>query len=480
MKHLIIGLGGQLGHDANAAILLDDLQVFSAQEERYSRKKHDGGFPHRALRDCLAYAGVSQNEVTDVVFSEKMLQSLLFNRSERPGNRLTRKIGKWVPESWRGHFVAAAREKFPNARFHFAWHHLSHVAGAFHTSSYERAAFLCVDGKGEDYSASMGVIDRRNLSINSEQNYENGLGLFYQVTTHYLGFHSFGSEYKVMGLAPYGEGRFVDQLSNLFTTDENGGFRLGFPVRATGSSMMAAGKYVAEATGIPPREPDEPLKQEHIDIATSLQRIFQIEVLKMARFVKKQTGERNLLFCGGCAQNCVAAGLIRKERIFDSVFNSPVGGDMGTGLGAALLLTRELSPHGLGPIQANGFYLGPEPGAIPIGANSWKVEQTKDLFGQVAEYLADGKIVAWVRGRMELGARALGARSILADPRQPGMQSRLNKAVKFRESFRPFAPLILAEKCGEWFESDEPSDFMQFTATLSRNNAVEKESPMVK
>ncbi len=463
---VIVGIGGLLGHDANAALLVDGRVLSASQEERHSRRKHDGAFPRLALADCLAAAGLRSSDVTDVVFAEKPLQSHLFNLSGRPGNAFTRALGRLLPECTAGYYTGPARALFPHAKFHFAWHHLTHVAGGFHTSPFERAAFLCVDGKGEDYSASLGVIDATHLELRAEQAYENGLGMFYTLVTMYLGFHSFGSEYKVMGLAPYGRPRFVEKLSRLFATDDRGGLRLNQPVQFQWKSMLAALPAIAAATGVPARQSGDPLTGEHIDIATSLQQIFEDEVFKMARHVRTETGEDNLVFCGGCAQNCVTAGKLRAAKIFRRVFNSPVGGDMGSGLGAALLLARQ---HRAGPplkIAHRGFYLGSEPGPIPAAAQAWRVPVEGDFDDFVAAHLADGKIVAWVRGRMELGARALGARSILADARQPGMQSRLNLAVKFRESFRPFAPLVLAEDCAAWFDTDEPSDFMQYTANL--------------
>lgn len=470
-----LGIGGLLGHDANAALFVDGRLVAASQEERFTRQKHVGAFPRRAIDDCLAIAGLTPRDVTDIVFAEKPLQSHLFNLSGRPGNAFTRALGRLIPQRWPGLYTQPARALLPNARFHFAWHHLTHVAGAFYTSPFERAAFLCVDGKGEDYSASMGVIDGGELKLLWEQTYENGLGMFYTLVTHYLGFLSFGSEYKVMGLAPYGRPVFVDQLSRLFTTDERGGLRLNSPVRFQWESLIAGLPLIAAATGVPIRGPKDELREAHIDIAASLQHIFESEVFKMARFVRAETGEPNLIFCGGCAQNCVTAGKLRSERIFSNVFNSPIGGDMGSGLGAALLLERERratqavsagTALTASEIDYHGFYLGSEPGSAPAEAASWRVAVDGDLFDFVAGQLAEGKIVAWVRDRMELGARALGARSILADARQPGMQSRLNLAVKFRESFRPFAPLVLAEDCAEWFDTSEPSDFMQYTANL--------------
>lgn len=465
-RSAIVGIGGLLGHDANAALLVDGRLVASSQEERHTRIKHDGSFPHRAIADCLKIGGLTPSEVTHVVFAEKPLQSFLFNLSGAPASPLSRLVSQFLPERVPGYYTDPARRLFPHAHFQFAWHHASHVAAAFHSSPFERAAFLCVDGKGEDYSASFGVVDHRKLKILSEQPYENGLGMFYTLVTCYLGFLSFGSEYKVMGLAPYGEPTFIDKLGRLFITDDHGGFRLNAAVKFTSDSLLPALPLVAAATGVAVRQPQAPLTPEHIDIAASLQAIFENEVFKMARHVRAVTGEDNLLFCGGCAQNCVTAGKLRAAKIFPRLFNSPVGGDMGSGLGAALLGERARRDGAPLSVDTRGFYLGGEPGPVPAAAEPWSVQHGADLFDFVAGQLAAGKIVAWVRGRMELGARALGARSILADARQPGMQSKLNLAVKFRESFRPFAPLVLAEDCADWFDTDEPSDFMQYTATL--------------
>jgi len=463
---VILGLGGLLGHDANAALIVDGRLVASSQEERHTRLKHDGAFPRRAIADCLAIGGLGPQDVTEVVFAEKALQSHLFSRTGRSGNAFTRALGRVLPEGWGDLYSQQARALLPRATFHHAWHHLSHVAGAFHTSPFERAAFLCVDGKGEDYSASAGVIDHGELKLLWEQPYENGLGLFYTLITCFLGFVSFGSEYKVMGLAPYGEPRYVPEVSRLFTTDDHGGFRLHREVRFTPQSLLEAFPWVAAQTGLPVRRPADPLNQAHIDLAASLQHVFEDEVLKMARFLRAETGENNVLFCGGCAQNCVAAGKLRTQGIFPAVFNSPVGGDMGSGLGAALLFERERRGGTPFKADARGFYLGGAPGAVPAAARPWQVPFAGTVHDFVAGQLAAGKIVAVVRGGMELGARALGARSIFADPRAPGMQSRLNLAVKFRESFRPFAPAILADHTGEWFDSAAESDYMNYTAYL--------------
>ncbi len=465
-RRVVLGVGGLLGHDANAALLVDGKLIAAAQEERFSRRKHDGAFPQRAIADCLAAAGLAPGDVTDAVLAEKGLQSLLFDLTGRPGNALTRALGRLLPEGWGSLYAQQARALLPTARLHHAWHHLSHVAGAFHTSPFTRAAFLCVDGKGEDGSASAGIISHGELQLLWEQPYENGLGLFYTLITRFLGFPSFGSEYKVMGLAPYGAPRQTTALGRLFTTDAEGGFRLRNAVRFNPDSLQAALPWVAGELGIPIRAPGDPLEEIHLDLASSLQQIFEAEVLKMARFLRAQTGEDNLLFCGGCAQNCVAAGRLRAEAVFPTLFNSPVGGDMGSGLGAALLFEREFHGGTPFPIDPRGFGLGSDPGPAPAAAEAYRVPTGGDLHAFVAGQLAAGKIVAVVRGGMELGARALGARSILGDPRAPGMQSRLNLAVKFRESFRPFAPAILAERVGDWFDSTAESDYMNYVAPL--------------
>jgi len=465
-REITLGIGGFLGHDANAALLVDGAIVAAAQEERYTRVKHDGRFPERAALDCLAIAGLRAADVNTVVFAEKHLQSRFFDRTGRNASRLSLALAGLMPERWEADYQAPARRLFPRARIRSAWHHLSHVGGAFYTSECDSAAFLCIDGKGEDYNASIGRIDGERLEILGELPWENGLGLFYTLVTHHLGFPSFGSEYKVMGLAPYGEPRFADRLRTMLTTDDRGAVRLREPVRFFAAEMEAALALVERATGVRRRAKSEPVGEEHADLAASLQKIFAEEVFKQAAYVRALTGEHHLLFTGGCAQNCVTAGKLRAAGIFAEVHNSPVAGDMGSGLGAAILHQRAVGALPGLFLDEKGYYLGSEPGEVPEAAQGWEERLAGDLFTAVARRLAQGKIVGWCRGRMELGARALGARSILADARQPGMQSRLNLAVKFREGFRPFAPIVLEEEVGDWFEPARPSRYMQFVADL--------------
>jgi carbamoyltransferase len=465
VKNYIIGIGGYLGHDANAALIINQEVQFAAQEERYSRIKHDLDFPINAIQECLSFARIRGEDVTDVAFAEKPIQAALHNHLELPFAPVRNLLGRSLPNRLSGRYVPRACQLFPNAQFHFVLHHVSHVAGAFVSSPFEEAAFLCVDGKGEDYSATVGHVSAKGVEIARELPWENGLGLLYTIVTSYLGFRSFGSEYKVMGLAPYGTPRFVDKLLTLCDTDANGALRIKHHLKFDDPSTTRGIRLVEGALGVAPRAGSDALRPDHVDIAASIQRLFEDEIMKMVRFSRTIIDSDNLLFCGGCAQNCVAAGAIRRSGIFKNVYNSPVGGDMGSGLGAACFVAGR-NANGITKTNVRGFYLGSEPGEAPEESKPHRIDYTGSVHQYVASEIANGKTVGWVRGRMELGARALGARSILADPRVPGMQSKLNLAVKFRESFRPFAPAILAEHLSEWFDTDDESDYMNYTAYL--------------
>jgi carbamoyltransferase len=466
-KNITVGIGGLLGHDANAAVLVDGRLVASSQEERFSRIKHDPAFPRQALADCLAQAGLRGEDVEVCVFAEKPLHTLFHDRTGGAAQPFWTMLGRWLDPAMSTPYVNLAKEAMPGAHLRYAWHHLSHAEAAFRTSPFDSAGFLCLDGKGEEVNATLGVVSHDRIEVLREQPYENGLGLLYTAATHLLGFPSFGSEYKVMGLAPYGNPRYVENLERLIKSDDRGGVMVPLPKTFTGLNPPGALAEIAARAGLPLRRKSDPTEQIHADIAASLQFIFEREVLKMAVLLKDLTGEDNMVFCGGCAQNCVAAGRIRRERVFRGVFNSPVGGDMGSGLGAALLHERERRGGAAFKVDARGFYLGGEPGAMPPDALPYLVDPAgRSVHEAAAELLAQGKVVGWVRGGMELGARALGARSILADPRVDDMQSVLNLKVKFRESFRPFAPAVLAEDTEDWFDTSEASDFMQYTAYL--------------
>lgn len=475
---VILGIGGAFGHDTNAALLIDGRLVAASQEERFTGLKHESRFPHAAILDCLAGAGLTLDRVDLCAFAEKPVQSLIFDQLGRPTNPVTWLLARLVPDEWLDEGLPSvqfwnptaqarqARTMFPDVPFVFAWHHLSHAAAAFATSPFERAAFLCLDGKGEDSSASIGIATADRTEILHELPWENGLGLLYTAVTRYLGFGSFGSEYKVMGLAPYGAPRFAGKLEDFARTDRDGALRLARRANFSRVSMADTIGALAHHLGVPARRGDEPLTEAHADIAASLQAVFEQEILKMARFARTVTGEPDLLFCGGCAQNCVAAAGLRRSGIFERVFTAPVGGDMGSAVGAAVLAHRAHNGTGDGKVDASGLYLGPPPGEPPAEAAPYRLRSDGGIHAAAARMLAEGAVVGWARGRLELGARALGARSILADPRVPDMQAVLNTKIKFRESFRPFAPAILAEDCAAWFEAEGSSDYMEYTAYL--------------
>jgi carbamoyltransferase len=476
---VILGIGGAFGHDANAALLVNGQLISASQEERFTGVKHEWNFPHLAIRDCLESANMEPEDVEVCAFAEKPLQSLIFDQLGQPTNRITWLLAKLVRDDWLDGpfpggvqywnpavYARKARTLFPTARHCFAWHHLSHAAAAFATSPFDQAAFLCLDGKGEDTSASIGIASADRTEILYELAYENGLGLLYTLVTRYLGFESFGSEYKVMGLAPYGDPTFIEKLRGFTRSDADGALQLNRRTNFSRVSMQGTIEELARHLAIPTRGKDEPLSNVHINIAASLQALFEEEVIKMVRLARRVTGETELLFCGGCAQNCVAAAKIRRSGLFDRVYTSPVSGDMGSAVGAVLLAHQQLNGAGDGKIDAQGFRLGSLPGPAPAEASAFRLPSDGGIHSAAARHLADGHVVGWVRGRMELGARALGARSILADPRVPNMQSVLNAKIKFRESFRPFAPAILAEDCGDWFEIEGPSDYMEYTAPL--------------
>ena len=467
----ILGIGGLLGHDANAALFINNQLVLAAQEERYTRIKHDYTFPHQAIADCLQAGSIAADDIDVVVLSEKPFQNYLSQQIGRTSNHLFERLGNWRPvkKMTLSHFEKEILKLFPKAQVKYAWHHYSHAISTYYSSGYKAAAFLCIDGKGEFANASIGYVDANNATISHELAYANGLGMLYTLITHFLGFPAFGSEYKVMGLAPYGRPLYAEKLRKLYAEDEGGAIRLLKVSTFHPHSLNKLMPWVAQTLGLQQRPPGEDLTETHADLAASIQLIFEEVILKMAAFVKQQFNLDDLLFCGGCAQNCVSAGKLRDSGIFKRVYNSPVGGDMASGLGAALAYLHQTKQLQHAP-DFRGYYLGSLPGKLtqtdalayeqPLGGLS--------VIDFMAGQLAAGKIIGWVHGGMELGARALGARSIIASPLVEGIQADMNLKIKFRESFRPFAPAILAEEAGNWFDIDLPSDYMQYTAYLKK------------
>jgi carbamoyltransferase len=468
-------------HDSAAALVCDGEIVAAAQEERFSRRKHDETFPARAVAHCLDAGGISLGEVDVVAFYDKPLLKF---------ERLIETYLAFAPRGLRS-FVASmpmwTREKLflrtllrrglaglPGGKrappILFADHHRSHAASAFFPSPFERAAVLCVDGVGERATTSVWRGAGNRLTPLWELEFPHSLGLLYSAFTQYLGFRVNSGEYKVMGLAPYGEPRYVDRiLDELVDLKADGTFRLDMRYfdYATGLTMTSAAFH--ELFGGPPRERESAITQREKDLARSIQAVTEEIVLRLARTVRRETGETRLCMAGGVALNCVANGRVLREAGFEDLWVQPAAGDAGGALGAALAAWHEHlgNARSPGPRDAmRGALLGPafddravDEALARAGAVSHAFSDD-ELVTRTAELLAEGGVVGWFQGRMEYGPRALGSRSILGDPRDPGMQSRMNLKIKFRESFRPFAPAVPAEKAGAYFELDRESPYM--------------------
>jgi carbamoyltransferase len=483
-------------HDSAAALVVDGQIVAAAQEERFTRKKHDSRFPVNALRYCLAEAGCGLGEVDYVVFYDKPF--LKFERlletylafAPRGFKSFRMAIPIWLREKL--FLKDTLRRELTklgagwNGRLLFSEHHLSHAASAFFPSPFAEAAVLTMDGVGEWATTSAAVGRGSELVVHKEIHFPHSLGLLYSALTYYTGFKVNSGEYKVMGLAPYGEPRFVDKiLGHLLDLKPDGSFRLdlGYFDYCTGLTMTNA-RFDALFGG-PPRKPDQLLTQRDMDLAASIQAITEEVVLRLTRSLAKETGLRNLCLAGGVALNCVANGKVLRDGAFDEIYIQPAAGDAGGALGAALAghylqLGQERIPSGDG---MRGAYLGPafseeeiERQLRSAGARFERLDD-RGLIESCANDLAQGKALGWFQGRMEFGPRALGNRSILGDPRSPTMQKVLNLKVKYRESFRPFAPSVLRERVHEWFELDRDSPYMLLVADVvkSRRRAMSEE-----
>jgi carbamoyltransferase len=482
-------------HDSAAALLADGAIVAAAQEERFTRVKGDAAFPAQAAAYCLREAGIAVDDLACVAFYDKPL--LKFERILETylaiaprGFRSFRKAGPlWAKEKLftdrdlrRALGALAGREDPYDGELLYAEHHESHAASAFYPSPFEEAAVLTVDGVGEWATASIGVGRGDALDLLREQRWPDSLGLLYSAFTHYTGFRVNSGEYKVMGLAPYGEPTYVDAiLDHLVALRDDGSFTLDQRYFDYLGGLTMTSPAFDALFGGPARAPESPLTQRHLDLARSVQLVCEEIVLRMARTAHRETGCRDLCMAGGVALNCVANARVRREGPFDRLWVQPAAGDAGGALGAAQLAwhralgaPRAVARGGDGrPRDAmRGAYLGPAFGEAEIertltevGATYARVDADA-LPDRVAALLADGAVVGWFSGRMEFGPRALGARSILGDPRDPAMQSRMNLKTKFREGFRPFAPSVLAERAGDWFALDVPSPYMLLVAPV--------------
>ena len=491
----ILGLSA-FYHDAAAALVMNGQIVAAAQEERFTRKKHDAGFPVHALKYCLEEAGISPAELDWVAFYDKPF--LKFERlletyiafAPRGFSSFRQALPVWVKDKLfqKSGIISQLKEHVERdvdwtEKLLFSEHHLSHAASAFFPSPFDRAAVLTMDGVGEWTTTSLAVGQGSDLKVLREIHFPHSLGLLYSAFTYYTGFKVNSGEYKVMGLAPYGEPRFVDPIKQeLIDIKSDGTFRLNMEYFDYCTGLrMTNGKFNNLFDG-PPRRPESPLTQREMDLAASVQAVTEEVVIKLAKGIGEQTGERNLCLAGGVALNCVANGKLLRDGTFENLWVQPAAGDAGGALGAALVANhlhrdqpRTVSTSG---DAVRGSYLGPrfsqlqtEQRLSDAGAR-FRVLSDDETIERCARALVDGKAVGWHQGRMEFGPRALGARSILGDARSPTMQKLLNLKVKYRESFRPFAPSVLRERVAEWFELDHDSPYMLLVAEVRDEHRV--------
>ena len=484
----ILGLSA-FYHDSAAAIVEDGRLVAAAQEERFTRRKHDARFPEHAIAACLAEAGGSAGDIDYVVFYDKPF--LKFERlletylafAPRGFRSFAQALPLWVKDKLfqKALLTKALDRCCPgwSERLLFTEHHLSHAASAFFPSPFDEAVTLTMDGVGEWASTSAGIGRGNRLELVKEIHFPHSLGLLYSAFTYYLGFKVNSGEYKVMGLAPYGEPRYKDLiLSHLIDLKPDGSFRLdlGYFDYCTGLRMTNA-RFDA-LFGRPARRGEERLEPFHMDMAASLQAVTEEAVLRLTRALARETGIRNLCLAGGVALNCVANGKVLRDGAFTEVWIQPAAGDAGGAVGAALgayhmFLGLPRLPRAGGDGMSGG-YLGPAYARDDIARRLAAAGAAFDLLDEGAlcaaavDALVEGKAVGWFQGRMEFGPRALGGRSILGDPRSPTMQKLLNLKVKFREGFRPFAPAVLREDVGDWFELDADSPYMLLVAAVKR------------
>lgn len=479
-------------HDSAAALVRDGEIIAAAQEERFTRKKHDSRFPSNAVAYCLEQDNVNLSDVDFVAFYDKPF--LKFERlletyvafAPRGLRSFSMAIPLWVREKlFQKSLLHDELKQFSKEfdwehRLLFAEHHQSHAASAFYPSPFENALILTMDGVGEWATTSVALGSSNRLEIIKEIHFPHSLGLLYSAFTYYTGFKVNSGEYKVMGLAPYGSPRFAKQiLDHLIDLKADGSFRLNLDYfdYCTGLTMTNS-KFDRLFEG-PRRKPEELLTQKHMDLAASVQVVLEEVVLRMTRSLAAETGAKNLCLAGGVALNCVANGRLLRDRQFEKIWIQPAAGDAGGSLGAALAAYYSFKDQPRKVIrcgdQMKGSYLGPEFSQVDIEQRLTSVGAKFTVFGDselldaCAGAIEAEKAVGWFQGRMEFGPRALGGRSILGDARSPKMQSMLNLKVKFRESFRPFAPSVLREHVCEWFELDQDSPYMLLVADVLEN-----------
>ena len=488
---LVLGISA-FYHDSAAALIRDGVAVAAAQEERFTRKKHDPSFPANAIAYCLKEAKVDASGIDRVVFYEKPF--LKFERlietylafAPRGFASFRKAMPLWIGEKLfqRDLLLRELAEIAPalgdKAKLRFCEHHFSHAASAYYPSPFELALVLTMDGVGEWATTSVAIGAGKDLTIHKEIHFPHSLGLLYSAFTYYTGFKVNSGEYKVMGLAPYGEPKFKTAiLDNLIDVKPDGSFRLNLDYFSYCTGLTMTGPRFDALFGGPARRADQPLDQRHMDLAASIQAVTDEVILRLTRSLASQTGLQNLCLAGGVALNCVANGKVLRDGRFKKIFIQPAAGDAGGALGAAFAAYFDENPAGgrtfnaVQPDAMQGAYLGPSfeqseiEERLKLAGAIFKTVGQEELIAQTAAALAAGKAVGWHQGRMEFGPRALGNRSILGDPRSPTMQKALNLKVKFRESFRPFAPSVLRERVADWFEIDADLPYMLLVANVN-------------
>ena len=475
-------------HDSAACILIDGEIIAAAQEERFTRKKHDPSYPHNAIEFVLNYAKLKLHQIDQIVFFEKPF--LKFERlletyvafAPKGFLSFSKAMPLWIKEklfqkNLLFNYLKEHDELYKSDKnIFFSDHHLSHAASAFFPSPFEEAVVLTADGVGEWATTTVAVGRGKNLEIKKEIHFPHSLGLLYSAFTYYTGFKVNSGEYKLMGLAPYGSPIYEDKIKKIIDIKEDGTFRLNQKYFNYATGLTMTNNKFHDLFGQKPRNPkNEKLTQFHMDIAASIQKITEDIMIKLSRSIRNEYGIKNLCLAGGVALNCVANGKVLKEKIFQNIWIQPAAGDAGGSLGAALALwhieqgnNRKINYSD----DMKGSYLGPEFNQNQIekelkslGAN-FDILDYENLISQTSDHLSNEKAIGWFQGRMEFGPRALGGRSILGDPRSEKMQKTLNLKVKYRESFRPFAPSILREDLSNWFEINIDSPYMLFVANV--------------
>ena len=475
-------------HDSAACLLKNGKIIAAAQEERFTRKKHDQSFPANAIKDCLKEAGINASDLEIVAFYDKPF--LKFERiletyltyAPKGLSSFLKAIPLWIKKKlWIKELIKDELDY--SGTILFPEHHASHAASAFYASPFQEAAFLTMDGVGEWATTSYGVGNGNNMEVLADIKFPHSLGLLYSAITYYTGFRVNSGEYKVMGLAPYGEPKYKEMIyKHLIYVKEDGSFKLDMSYFDYSVGLKMTNNKFNSLFGGPPRKPESELTQKEMDIARSVQEVTEEIVYKMAKHVRKVTGKKYLCLAGGVALNCVSNGKLLRSGVFDDIYIQPAAGDAGGALGCALIawyqhLGNDRHADGKNDFM-NGAYLGPEfsNGEIEEYLDkkgySYQKLQDEELPERIADLIAEQNVIGWFQGRMEFGPRALGGRTIIGDSRSSETQKTINLKIKYRESFRPFAPSIREENISEYFDIDRPSPYMLLVADVKKDKQL--------